>query len=137
MAKARTKSVNSSYIDVIKGIISSLVMCILAILIYAVVLKSFSMSDSSIPYFNQVIKIAGILLASYYSVKKSGKLYLGLVGGVVFIIITYLLFSAINGSPGAIAILGSDIIMGAVIGTVFALITVKLAVKGQDATARK
>lgn len=138
MAKSRgNNAVGNTYIGLIKGMVTSLVMCILSILIYAVVLKSFSMSDGSIPYFNQVIKILGILITAYYSVKNSEKLYMGLIGGVVFIIITYLLFSAINGSAGQPAVLGADIIMGGVIGTVFGIITMKLWSGGKENSSKK
>lgn len=126
MAKGKSKTIENKYVGVIKGVITSLVMCVLAILIYAVVLKTFNMSDKSIPYFNQVVKILGIIITSYYSVKNSDKVYLGLIGGIVFIGITYMLFSLVNGSPGSAAILGSDIVMGAVIGVVFAIIASKI-----------
>lgn len=126
MAKGKSKAIENKYVGVIKGVITSLVMCVLAILVYAVVLKTFNMSDKSIPYFNQVVKILGIIITSYYSVKNSDKVYLGLIGGIVFIVITYLLFSLVNGSLGSIAILGSDAVMGAVIGVVFAIITTKI-----------
>lgn len=126
MTKNRKAKIDNTYLGVIKGLISSLVVCIMSILVYAVVLKSFSMGDESIPYFNQVIKIIGIIITSYYSVKDNKKLYMGTIGGIAFVLVTYLLFSLINGGVGAVSILWSDIVMGAVIGGIFGIIAIRL-----------
>lgn len=128
MTKKKGKLVNPTYIGVIKGVISAMIITILAILIYAVVLKTFSMNDSTIPYFNQVIKIIGILIASYYSVIKSNKLYVGAIGGIAYVLLAYLLFSAVNAGFGNTSVLGADITMGAVIGGIFAIIIQRLNV---------
>lgn len=131
MSKNKKKIINHTYIGVLKGLISSLVVCILAILIYSVILKSFSMGDETIPIFNQIIKIVGIIITSYYSVKDSKNIYMGMLGGMSFILVTYLVFSLINTSFGAVSILGSDLAMGAVIGCIFGLIISKMIIKDE------
>lgn len=136
LAKGKSGLIDSKYLGVVKGIITSIIMCVLAILIYAVVLKTFALSDKTIPYFNQIIKIAGIILTAYYSVKKSDNIFFGLLGGVAFVLIVFLLFSLINGSMGSIAILGSDVVMGAVIGLVFAIISTKLMANKEQTSRR-
>ena len=127
VAKSKGMMINKTYIGVIKGVISAIIISILAILIFAVVLKSFGLGDTIIPYFNQGIKIVGIMVAAYYSVKGSSKIYMGSIGGVVYVLIAYLLFSMANGGFGNSRVLGADLAMGAVIGAIFSLIVLKLS----------
>ena len=123
MAKSKDRSFKHT--GIIRGVITALIFSILAVLLYAVILKAFSMGDSTIPYFNQVVKIAGIIIAAYYSGCKERKFFLGSIGGVIFVLITYLMFSGVSGTLGSFSILASDVIMGAVIGGVFAFIALK------------
>ena len=108
----------------IKGSLISMVFIVAVILLFALIIKETGISDGVIAPINQVIKIVGIIGASYFAIKNlSEKQWLcGGISGMIFMLISYLVFSLIEGMFGNIALLFSDMLMGLLIGMVFAII---------------
>jgi putative membrane protein (TIGR04086 family) len=93
-------------------------------LLFALVIKETGMKDNTIAIINQVVKIGGIILASFFAVKgmQEKQWLVGGMSGILFITLSYLIFSLIEGMFGNVAVLFSNLLMGLLIGLVFAII---------------
>jgi putative membrane protein (TIGR04086 family) len=110
--------------NALKGTLISMIFTIAVILLFALIIKETGLADNVIGPVNQVIKIAGIIAASYFAVKGlADKQWLcGGITGIMYMLLSYLIFSLIEGVFGKIALLFSDLLMGMLIGLVFAII---------------
>ena len=126
-AKAVVKTPFSSYIkSALKGSLISMVFTTAAILLLALIIQETKMASGVASIIYQVLRIAGIMLASYFAIKGfAGKSWiLGGISGLLFIVLSYLLVSLIEGIFGNVALLFSNMLMGLLIGMVFAIILV-------------
>lgn len=128
--KAEQKSNGNlkAWMPVINGVLIATVFTVVAILLYAIILKIGLLNESTIPMVNQIIKIVGIAVASYYATRKENcKLLLkGAAAGVLYIIAGLLLFSLLQGSFSITQVFLADLVMGAVIGGIVALLRAQL-----------
>ena len=108
-----------------------MIFTIAAILIFALIIKESNMADNVINPINQVIKILGIMIATFFAVRKSteNQWITGGLSGIFYIILGYLVFSLVEGRFGNLLMLLSDVVMAAVIGIVFAIILKQLVKK--------
>lgn len=121
----KTKSIAGDIIKrALKGTLISMVFTVAVILLFALIIKETGLADKVIAPVNQVVKILGIVGASYFAIKgMMEKQWLtGGLAGLLFISLSYLVFSLIEGIFGSIALLFSDMLMGLLIGMVFAII---------------
>ncbi|MGE5495672.1 MAG: TIGR04086 family membrane protein [Burkholderiales bacterium] len=127
-ANLKTKEKKTSFSELmknaLKGTLISMIFTIAVILLFALIIKETGLKDGVIAPVNQVIKILGILAASYFAVKgMSDKQWLcGGITGLMYMLLSYLIFSLINSAFGNVALLFSDMLMGLLIGAVFAII---------------
>ncbi len=121
----------SFFVQVLKGALMALSVCLIAILIFAFVLRFVAVSDSLIKPINQVIKTISILIGTFYGLKKSKDMGLisGLVIGLMFTIISFIAFSALDGSFEFGISLINDCLFGSIIGGVCGIIAVNLRKK--------
>jgi len=123
--KAADKTPFLTYLkDALKGTLISMVFTTAAILLLALIVKETKLSTTIAEVFNQILKIGGILLASYFATKSFvGKRWLcGGLTGMLYMVMSYLLISLIVGMWGSVPLLLSDMLMGLLIGMVFAII---------------
>lgn len=122
--KEKKMSVSELMKNALKGTLISMIFTIAVILLFALIIKETGLKDGVIAPVNQIIKILGILAASYFAVKGlAEKQWLcGGITGIMYMLLSYLIFSLINGAFGNVALLFSDLLMGLLIGTVFAII---------------
>lgn len=108
----------------LKGTLVSMVFTVAAILLFALIIKETGLADNVIAPVNQIIKIAGIIAASFFAIKglHERQWIVGGMAGILFIVLSYLVFSLIEGMFGNVALLFSDMLMGLLIGMVFAII---------------
>ncbi len=121
----------SFFVQVLKGALMALSVCLIAILIFAFILRFVAISDSLIKPINQVIKTLSILIGTFYALKKSKDMGLisGLVIGLMFTIISFIAFSALDGSFEFGISLVNDCLFGSIIGGVCGIIAVNLRKK--------
>ncbi len=121
----------SFFVQVLKGALMALSVCLIAILIFAFILRFVAVSDSLIKPINQVIKTLSILIGTFYGLKKSKDMGLisGLVIGLMFTIISFIAFSALDGSFEFGISLVNDCLFGSIIGGVCGIIAVNLRKK--------
>ena len=112
-AKAVEKTPFPSYIkSALKGTLISMVFTTAAILLLALIIQETKMASTVASIIYQVMRIGGIT-------------------GMLFIVLSYLLVSLIEGIFGNVALLFSNMLMGLLIGMVFAIIMVSF--KGSKA----
>ncbi len=119
----------------LKGTLISMVFTVAVTLLFALVIKETGMKDNTIAIINQVVKIGGIILASFFAVKglEEKQWLVGGISGILFIVLSYLIFSLIEGVFGNVAVLFSNLLMGLLIGLVFAIIVANFFGAGKRA----
>ncbi len=124
-SKDKKLSVSDFFKNALKGTLISMIFTVAVILLFALIIKETGLADNVIAPINQVIKIAGIIAASYFAVKgMTEKQWLcGGITGIMYMLLSYLIFSLINKMFGNVGLLFSDLLMGMLIGMVFAIIT--------------
>ena len=110
--------------NALKGALIAMVFTVAVILLFALIIKETGMADNTVAVIDQIIKIGGIIAASYFAIRglAEKQWLVGAMSGTLFVILSYLIFSLVEGMLGNVALLFSDILMGMLIGLVFAII---------------
>ena len=119
------------FVGILKGSLMALSVCLIAILIFAFVLRTFTISDGVIRPINQVIKIISILFGVFFGLKKSKDMGLisGMLIGLLFTIISFVSFSILDGNFDFGISLLNDCLFGSIIGGVCGIIAVNFRKK--------
>ena len=119
---------SSFILSVLKGSLMALSVCLIAILIFAFILRFCAISDNLIKPINQVIKILSILIGTFYGLKKSKDMGLisGLMIGLFFTIIAFVAFSLLDGHFEFGISLLNDCLFGSIIGGICGIIAVNV-----------
>lgn len=119
---------NNFFLTIVKGVFTGLCVSLIGILIFAFVLRFTSISDKVIAPVNQVIKGVSIFFAVFVAMKKyrQNGLLTGLLIGLLFTVIAFLVFSILDGGFVFDRTLLNDIIFGSVIGAICGIICVNL-----------
>lgn len=114
--------------QVIKGALSAISLALVLILLFAVLIRFTSLSDKFIKPVNQVIKIVCILFGVKLSLKHDRQKgwFKGLLIGLIFSVIAYLLFSILSMefSFGTTTII--DMVFSALLGLISGILLVNL-----------
>ena len=131
--KAKTKSYkgfkgNSLLTFLLKGTLVSLCISLILVLVFAFLLKFTNIPDTAILPVNQVIKGVSIFLGVFIGMRKSREMGLicGLLIGICFTILAFLIFSLLSGNFAVDLTLFIDMIFGAVIGAICGIISVNI-----------
>ena len=88
--------------EVGKSVCIAAIVTLAAVLVFALLVKLFTIGSGAITAVNQVIKAVAIFVGCMVCVKPGRGLLKGLVSGVAVIILTYFLFAILAGrSPSA------------------------------------
>lgn len=87
----------SDMFDVVKSVLIAVVTCLILVLIFAMIMKFAELPDGVIMPVNIMIKCISVVTGVLFGIKVSehGAIK-GLMTGVLFVLVTYLLFSVIN-----------------------------------------
>ena len=104
--------------EVGKSVCIAAIVTLAAVLVFALLVKLFSIGSGAITAVNQVIKAVAIFVGCMVCVKPGRGLLKGLVSGVAVIILTYFLFALLAGGIafGWASVL--DLVFGAFVGAV-------------------
>lgn len=118
----------SFIVPVLKGALVALSVCLVAILIFAFILRFVAISDSVIKPVNQVIKTISIMVGVFVGLRKSKEMGLisGLVIGLIFTIIAFVAFSILDGSFSFGMTIVNDCLFGSIIGGISGIIAVNV-----------
>ena len=88
------------FLSLTRGVLVALSASLVFILLFAVLLKFFELSDMAIKIVNQVIKILSVCFGVGISLKRDKKrgILKGLLVGVLYTIVSYLVFSLLVAS---------------------------------------
>ncbi len=113
---------------VLKGVTVGLCVALVGILIFAFLLRFTSISDKLISPVNQVIKGVSIFLGVFIGMKKFREMGLltGLLIGLGFTLVAFLVFSILDGAFVFDKTLLNDTIFGTIIGAICGIICVNI-----------
>ena len=87
---------NEVFFGAVKGVIISLIFTLISILVFALILKIFSLNNNVIKPINYVIKVTAVFLGTFIAVKEEKGILKGFIIGVSIIFILFLLFSLLS-----------------------------------------
>lgn len=123
--KEKLKKLNLNLIaSILKSSLIGVVVSILLVLLFAFVLKFVDLNPSMISLIDQIIKVLSIIVSVLVINRQDGEnlLIKALLVGAMYSIITFVVFSILNGGINfSIAIL-IDIIFSALVGGVSAIL---------------
>lgn len=107
-------------LGILKGILISVSISLVCILVFAVILKFADMSQGLVKTINQIIKVISIFFGTYFCLKSTKQYgYLkGLIIGIGYTIIAFLVFSLLDGAFSFSKTLIFDILFGGIIGVI-------------------
>lgn len=123
------KSSSSSLLGcILKGTLIALCVSLVLVLVFAFLLKFTNIPDSAIKPINQVIKGVSVFVGVFVGMKKIKELGLvsGLLIGIFYTILAFLVFSILGGYFVFDLTFLTDIIFGAIIGAICGIICVNL-----------
>lgn len=126
------KSENKNFIiSILKGALISVCVSLVCILVFAFFIKLTNMSDGIIKPINQVIKVLSILIGTIIAVKKTKQkgLISGIFVGLLYTVLAFVVFSALNGSFKFDITLLIDIVFGVIAGAICGVIGVNVKSK--------
>lgn len=131
LRRTKTKEVkgeSSLLVRFLKGTLIALSFSLVGILIFAFILKFTNISESVITPVNQVIKGVSIFLGVFIALKKQkgNGLVSGLLIGLGFTIVAFLVFSALSGHISFDLSLLYDMLFGTIIGGICGIICVNI-----------
>ena len=130
MAKSATNTYeksNKSWLNMTVGALVSIIVSLALILIFALLIKWFNLSDSIITPANIIIKIISIAIGVLFVCKDGKKgVVRGSVLGVIYIALCFSVFSLLNGAMLFTMSLVYDLFLGLIAGAVLGVIVVNL-----------
>ena len=128
MEKVKQSDSKNIFLTGLKGSLISVCVSLVAILLFAFIIKLTGMSKGLIKVINQIIKVVSIFLGTFFILRKTGQkgLVTGIIIGLLYTIIAFVVFSILNGKFAFDITLLIDIIFGAVMGAICGAICVNL-----------
>ena len=119
---------NSLFFNITKGTLTAVCVSLILVLVFAFLLKFTNIPESTIMPVNQVIKGLSIFIGVFVGLKKSKELGLlnGLLIGLFYTIIAFLIFACLGGVYKLDITFLTDILFGGVMGAICGIICVNL-----------
>ena len=118
MEKEATKK-GAAVLEVVKALIIAVILSLLLVLLAALAVKLFNIKTEVIPIINQVIKGVSILVGCLIAIKgKTNNWIKGIVIGILYIALSFVIFSLLDGEfKFGLSIL-NDVALGSVTGLI-------------------
>lgn len=128
MEKVKQRDNKNLLLTALKGSLIGVCVSIVAILLFAFIIKLTGMSKGLIKVINQIIKIVSIFLGTFFMLRKTGQkgLVTGVMIGLLYTVIAFVVFSILNGKFAFDITLLIDIVFGSIIGAICGAICVNL-----------
>ena len=126
-----SKLLKSNTITYLRGAIVAISISLVLILLFALLIRFFGISDNLIMPINQIIKILSIFFGVFLALKDHAQngLVKWLIICVVYTLIAYITFSILSGYFKLSLSLLYDILFGGIIGAISGIISVNLIKK--------
>ena len=111
----------NTFLQSLKAGILSLVFSCIGVLLLALIAKLCNIGDNLLPIINQILKVVAVALGTALAVKDEKFLLKGIIGAVIFWLLSFALFAIMGGqfNFGQIAL---DLAIALVVATVVAII---------------
>lgn len=119
--KEKLKKIDWQFVaNILKASLIGVVVSILLVLLFAFVLKFVDLNSNMISIIDQIIKILSIFVAvlTLNKLNGDGLLIKGILTGAIYAVITFIVFSLLNGGINLSVAIFSDIIFSALVGGV-------------------
>ena len=129
------KGVVRYILDIIKTVVIAVLVSMVAVLIFALIVKATDLSQEVIEYVNVGIKILSILVGTLLGFKRgsSGGWLKGLIAGPLYVFTSFLVFEAISGKFSFSDFSWIDLVTGLVSGVICGVIAVNAKKKAKNA----
>ena len=115
------------FFDVVKAILLSVLLSLVLVLLFAFIVKFTGINSNWVMPVNQVIKIISIFFFFLLGIKYPVKgVFKGILIGLFFLIITFLLFSAFNGGFEENSLTVYDFLTCLIAGIISGIFTVNI-----------
>ena len=114
------------FLQSIKSGVLSLVFSCIGVLLLALLAKLCGIGDKVLPIINQVLKVVAVALGTTFSVKEEKFLLKGIIGAVIFWLLSFALFAIMGGQFNIWQIL-LDLVIALVVAAVVCFIKSKRA----------
>ena len=112
--------------SILKSTGLSIIIALFLILMFGFIIKLASLSTAVITPVNQFIKVVAIFLGCFFCLKGKAGFLRGLLSGLLFSVILYLIFFCINGQINLTYKTFVDLIFCSLIGMVSGVIAVNV-----------
>lgn len=120
------------FFEIIKGVIFSLIISVLTVIVFAIIVKFANLSSKTVEIVNIALKIISILTGTLLAVGSGRQgLFKGGIIGLLFVLVSYLVFSLINGSFSVNPLTAFDVIFCLVAGLLSGVFAVNVR-KGKE-----
>ena len=120
------------FFEIFKGVIFSLIISVLTVIVFAIIVKFANLSSKTVEIVNNALKIISILTGTLLAVGSGRQgLFKGGIIGLLFVLVSYLVFSLINGSFSVNPLTAFDVIFCLVAGLLSGVFAVNLR-KGKE-----
>ncbi len=107
------------------AVLMATVFCLFAAALFAVFVRAFAPSDTTIAIIDRIILSAGVFLSSLFFVRRDRALFKGAAAGVLSLLLTTLIFGIIGGFRFSVLWL-ADLLLSLLFGGFGALLGAKL-----------
>lgn len=120
------------FFEIFKGVIFSLIISVLTVIVFAIIVKFANLSSKTVEIVNIALKIISILAGTLLAVGSGRQgLFKGGIIGLLFVLVSYLVFSLINGSFSVNPLTAFDVIFCLVTGLLSGVFAVNVR-KGKE-----
>lgn len=120
------------FFEIFKGVIFSLIISVLTVIVFAIIVKFANLSSKTVEIVNIALKIISILVGTLLAVESGRQgLFKGGIIGLLFVLVSYLVFSLINGSFSVNPLTAFDVIFCLVAGLLSGVFAVNVR-KGKE-----
>ncbi len=120
------------FFEIFKGVIFSLIISVLTVIVFAIIVKFANLSSKTVEIVNIALKIISILTGTLLAVGSGRQgLFKGGIIGLLFVLVSYLVFSLINGSFSVNPLTAFDVIFCLVAGLLSGVFAVNVR-KGKE-----
>ena len=122
------KGVARWILDIVKTVVIAVLISMVSVLVFALIVKSVDVGEDVIGYVNIGIKILSVVIGCIVGFRRgSGYGWLkGLIAGLLYVVVSFLVFSAISGEFSLADVSWLDLVTGAVVGLLSGVLTVNL-----------
>lgn len=114
----------ASIFVIVKGAFFAVFVSLILVLIFAFIVQFSNMSEKAISPVNQIIKIISILAGVFFCLRKvqSKTLLKGILVGLLYVILSFFVFSILDGTFKISVSIFIDFLFGAIVGGVGAVL---------------